>query len=66
MSEMKTEIKPKVKLLVEVLTTEDKLRIMEEKREKEEKEEEKEESRKTTWDSRKKEEGTPSKEPGKV
>jgi hypothetical protein len=38
---MKAEIKPKVKLLVEVLTTEDKLRIMEEKKKKKEKEKEK-------------------------
>lgn len=34
MSEMKTEMKPKAKLLVETLTTDDKLKIMEEKKKK--------------------------------
>jgi hypothetical protein len=38
MAELKVENPPKVKLLIETLDTEDKLRIMEEKRKKEEKE----------------------------
>lgn len=42
MAELKAPLNPpKVKLLVEVLTTEDKLRLMEEKKEKEKKKKEK-------------------------